>query len=101
MDVTLHTSVVTRPADNEDYLHVDSVTVAVNARSMGLNFTNLFKDKALSDNMNAVLNDNSKLLIPEFRPSMARSFEVVLKQFIPPIFERFPYRQFFADDSQQ
>lgn len=99
--MTLHTSVDTRSINgkDEDYLHVDSVSVAVNAQSMDLNFTNLFKDKALSDNMNSVLNDNSQLLIQEFRPSIAHSFEVVLNKFIPPIFERFPYRMFFEDVS--
>lgn len=101
MHVTLHTSVVTRPTDGEDFLKVDSVSVEVNAQTMKLNFTNLFKDKALSDNMNSVLNDNSKMLIQEFRPSIAHSFEVVLNSFIPPIFERFPYRMFFADGFQQ
>lgn len=95
MDVTLHTSVKT--IDNEDYLEVESVTVEVNAKTMTVNFTNLFHDRALSDNMNAVLNDNSKLLIQEFRPSIKHSFEVVLNQFIPPIFQKFPYRRFFAD----
>lgn len=101
MDVTLHTSVVKRPTDGEDYLLVESVSVEVNAKSMGLNFTKLFKDKALSDNLNAVLNDNSKMLIQEFRNTVARSFEVVLNRFIPPIFELFPYRMFFADGSDE
>lgn len=95
MKVILHTSVQTHADDNEDYLHVNSVSVAVNAKHMHINFTNLFNDKAISDNMNALINENSDVLIQEFRPSIARSFQGVLTEFIPPIFEKFPYRMFF------
>lgn len=62
-----------------------------------VNFTNLFNDKELSDNMNLVMNQNANILYPETKHSFGVARGKILRDFLNPVFAMFPYRMFFAD----
>lgn len=58
---------------------------------------NLFNNKALSDNMNAIFNENYQLIFKEVQAPIEESFEKILRDIIQPVFDKFPYKQLFAE----
>lgn len=96
MNVTLRTAVVER--SGEDYLQIKGSSMLVDMSGMHMSFSNLLNDATLSDGVNAMLNENQHLLINELRVAIGRAFEKPLVRIAGPLFERFPYREFFATD---
>lgn len=96
MNVTLRTAVVER--SGEDYLQIKGSNMLVDMSGMHMSFDNLLNDATLSDGVNAMLNENQHLLINELRVAMGRAFERPVVRIAGPLFERFPYREFFATD---
>lgn len=63
-----------------------------------MNFENLFNNKELSDNMNAVLNENSELLYKELQIPMENVVGSALQKIFKPVGESFSYDDFFVKD---
>lgn len=61
-----------------------------------MHLDNLFNNKVLSDNMNAIFNENHQLIFKEVQPSIEESFEKILRDIIQPVFDKFPYSDLFA-----
>lgn len=61
-----------------------------------MHLDNLFNNKALSENMNAIFNENHQLIFKEVQPSIEESFEKILRDIIQPVFDKFPYNELFA-----
>lgn len=96
MRVRFHTDVETR--ENEDYLKLKKVSLNITCKKMYTDFEQLFKDKALNDNVSAVLNDNSELVFNELRKEFGRARGIIVRNLLAPMFEKFPYRMMFADE---
>lgn len=62
-----------------------------------MNMDNLFNNKALSDNMNALFNENYQLIFKEVQQPVEASFEKILLKLIQPVFDKFPYKELFAE----
>lgn len=62
-----------------------------------MNLDNLFNNKALSDNMNAIFNENHQLIFNEIQKPVEESFEKILRDIIQPVFDKFPYKNLFAE----
>lgn len=62
-----------------------------------MNMENLFNNKALSDNMNAIFNENYQLIFKEVQKPVEESFEKILRDIIQPVFDKFPYNELFAE----
>lgn len=62
-----------------------------------MNMDNLFNNKALSDNMNAIFNENYQLIFREVQAPVEESFERILLDIIRPVFDKFPYNQLFSE----
>lgn len=62
-----------------------------------MNMDNLFNNKALSDNMNAIFNENHQLIFKEVQPAIEETFEKILLDIIQPVFDKFPYKELFAE----
>lgn len=68
---------------------------------MNMEFTNLFNDKALSDNMNSVINQNEKLLFPEIKRSFGIARGGILTKYFNKFFDQIPYRMLFAENKEK
>lgn len=62
-----------------------------------MNMENLFNNKVLSDNMNAIFNENHQLIFKEVQQPIEESFEKILLKLIQPVFDKFPYKELFAE----
>lgn len=64
---------------------------------MTFDFENLFNDAVISKNMNQFFNDNQDVLLTELAPTMSTIFGKMVKKKLNPLFERFPYHEFFLE----
>lgn len=62
-----------------------------------MNMDNLFNNKELSDNMNAVFNQNHELIFNEVQEPVEKSFEKIVREIVQPVFDKFPYNELFAE----
>lgn len=63
-----------------------------------MNFDNLFNNKELSDNMNAVLNENSNILYKGLQIPIQNVLGDAMHKIFSPVDEVIPYSDFFEDD---
>lgn len=96
MDVKFQTSVESRNGD--DYLKLNKVELNITCRKMRNNFDNLFKDKAISNNVNNVLNESSELIFNEIRGAFGEARGRIVRNLLAPVFDKFPYRILFAEE---
>lgn len=96
MKVKFQTTVETR--NNEDYLKLEKVIMDITCKRMKNNFESLFQDKAISDNVNGVLNENHELIFQEMRKEFGNARGRIVRNLLAPVFERFPYRMMFAEE---
>lgn len=96
MDVKFHTAVESRNGD--DYLKLNKVGLSITCRKMRNNFDNLFKDKAISNNVNNVLNESSELIFSEIRGAFGEARGKIVRNLLAPVFDKFPYRMLFAEE---
>ncbi|KAJ6635874.1 Protein takeout [Pseudolycoriella hygida] len=89
------TDVETR--DGKDYLKIKSVDYKSSIKRLHMNMENLFNNKALSDNMNTIFNENYQLIFNEIQEPVEKSFENILLDVIQPVFDKFPYNEMFAE----
>lgn len=66
---------------------------------MYVHFDNLFSNKAISDNANMLMNQYQKALFQEIQKSYNTGRSLVLEPILRLIFEKYPYRMWFADSS--
>lgn len=66
---------------------------------MYVKFDNLFSNKAISDNTNMMMNQYQEALFKEIHKSYNNGRTLVLEPILRPIFLKYPYRMWFADDS--
>lgn len=64
---------------------------------MHMNFSNIFKDKQLSDNINNIFNENHQLMFTEIRQSLGKVRGKFMLKYMEPLFSAFPYRTLFAN----
>lgn len=58
---------------------------------------NLFNNKLLSDNMNAILNENGPLILKELEEPVQQAVSKIFLGLIQPVFDKFPYNELFAE----
>lgn len=95
MTIKLKTKVVSR--DGADYLQVNKVNMKIAVDRMHSNFENLFSELGLGENTNALMNEYQEQLFAEISGSFAKARSELLQAYIAPVFDRFPYRSFFAE----
>lgn len=59
-------------------------------------FENLFGDKAITDNANALMNQYQAALFQETRSSFGEARAAILERLLKPVFAKYPYRTWFA-----
>ncbi|KAG4065115.1 hypothetical protein HA402_007512 [Bradysia odoriphaga] len=89
------TEVQTR--NDADYLKINSIDYNSTIKGLRMNMDNLFNNKVLSDNMNAIFNENYELIFKEVQQPVEESFERILRDIIQPVFDKFPYNELFAE----
>lgn len=63
-----------------------------------INLDNLFNHKALSDGMNAILNENDQLIFKELQVPLQNVLENVARDIVGPVFNKFPYSEMFLNE---
>lgn len=63
-----------------------------------INLENLFNHKALSDGMNAILNENDQLIFKELQVPLQNVLENVARDIVGPVFNKFPYSEMFLNE---
>lgn len=63
-----------------------------------MNFENLFNNKELSDNMNAVLNENALLLYKELQVPIQNVVSDAVQKIFAPVGESFSYTDIFLKE---
>ncbi|KAH8372557.1 hypothetical protein KR200_002625, partial [Drosophila serrata] len=85
--------------DGETYLDVTKFKLSLKPAATSYLFTNLFNgDKALGDNMNAFLNENSEAIYQETSQSTDRAFGELLHSLVKGVFAHRPYAKLFAEE---
>ncbi|XP_017080003.2 uncharacterized protein LOC108113805 [Drosophila eugracilis] len=85
--------------NGEIYLDVTDLKIAMKPESIHYHFSNLFNgDKALGDNMNVFLNENSEAIYKETASSINRSFGEFYLGIVKGVFSKWPYAKLFAPE---
>lgn len=95
MTIKLKTKVLSR--DGSDYLQVKKVNMQIKVKRMHTHFENLFSELGLSENTNALMNEYQEQLFAEISGSFATARAELLQALLAPVFDAFPYQQFFAE----
>lgn len=78
------------------YIRTDKFKLDFTTQKFGLHFTNLFNgDKALGDNMNRFVNENSNDILAELKPSISLALEQIFEIVLNRIFAKVPYAELF------
>ncbi|EEZ97638.2 protein takeout [Tribolium castaneum] len=78
------------------YMHFTTFTVALEPGSVFFNFENLFNgDKKLGDNINKVLNENSKQVFDDVKEGYAQAFGSIVKQILNNLFAKVSIEEAF------
>ncbi|XP_013114230.1 protein takeout-like [Stomoxys calcitrans] len=83
--------------DGETYMKPDKFYLHLEPQGVIVNFNNLYNDKALSDNMNKILNENIKEIYPEIANFVDKGFASIVRKVITKIFATYPYEKFFIN----
>ncbi|NP_001298175.1 protein takeout-like precursor [Stomoxys calcitrans] len=83
--------------DGETYMKPDKFYLRLEPQDVIVNFNNLYNDKALSENMNKILNENIKELYAEISPFVDRGFTAIVRKVITKVFATYPYEKFFMN----
>ncbi|KPJ13402.1 Protein takeout [Papilio machaon] len=85
--------------DGETYMHIKDYKVKFIPERVILHFSNLFNgDKALGDNMNKFLNQNSDLVFNELKESYEKSLSSVFQDVTNKIFDKVPMNKIFPEE---
>ncbi|XP_017052330.2 uncharacterized protein LOC108095673 [Drosophila ficusphila] len=85
--------------NGETYLDVTDLKFTMKPESNHYHFTNLFNgDKALGDNMNVFLNENSEAIYKETASAIDRAFSELYLGVVKGVFSKLPYAKFFAGE---
>lgn len=79
----------------KQYIKIDKSLFTLNYENGYIELTNLFNDKALSDNMNIFLNANSNVILEELKPGMAETLRQIADSVINNVLNKFPYHELF------
>nr|BAN20955.1 conserved hypothetical protein [Riptortus pedestris] len=81
-----------------EFAHVASEQVDFTTSKFSLSLTGLFNgDKALNDNMNAILNESWREVLNDLKPSISDTVGQIIRFTLNNIFDVIPYDQFFPD----
>ncbi|XP_014280225.1 protein takeout [Halyomorpha halys] len=81
-----------------EYAHISRDRVDFTTSRFKLSLTGLFGgDKALSDNMNQILNDNWREVLDDLKPSISGTVGEIIKFTLNNIFDMIPYELFFPE----
>ncbi|XP_013113936.1 protein takeout-like [Stomoxys calcitrans] len=83
--------------DGETYMKLDKFYLHLEPQEVIVNFNNLYNDKALSDNMNHILNENMKDLYPEMAEHVDKGFSNIVRKVLMRVFAKYPYNKFFMN----
>lgn len=82
--------------NGKEYIQTEKFKLEFETSKFSLHFTNLFNgDKALGDNMNTFLNENSQDILNELKPSITSALEQILEAIINRIFAKVPYKELY------
>ncbi|KAH8335544.1 hypothetical protein KR074_005127, partial [Drosophila pseudoananassae] len=85
--------------NGETYLDVDDLKLSIKPESVHFYFGNLFNgDKALGDNMNVFLNENSQAIYQETSPAIEKAFGEKFMKIVKDLFSKHPYAKFYAQE---
>ncbi|KAG4081170.1 hypothetical protein HA402_014618 [Bradysia odoriphaga] len=74
------------------------MTITMEPEKMRVNFENLFNNKELSDNMNAVLNENNDVLFKGLQGPMQNILGDAMLKIYEPVALKIAYADFFVND---
>lgn len=81
--------------DGKQYLKIKEFKLKMDVKKVINNYENLFNDKTLSDNMNAIMNQNWKEFHDQASGPVVKSIGNDIKKMIARVFETKPYEEFF------
>ncbi|XP_016980572.1 protein takeout [Drosophila rhopaloa] len=85
--------------NGETFLDVTNLKMTMKPESSHYHFSNLFNgDKALGDNMNVFLNENSEAIYKETGPAIDKSFSELYLGIVKAVFAKVPYAKLFAEE---
>jgi len=85
--------------NGEIYLDVTNFKITMKPESTHYHFSNLFNgDKALGDNMNVFLNENSEAIYKETASAIDKSFSQLYMGIVKGVFSKLPYSKLFAEE---
>lgn len=82
--------------DGKTFLKIKDFKLKMEVKQVINNYENLFNDKILSDNMNALLNENWKDFHNAASPPVVKSIGKDIKNVLSKMFETKPYEGFFV-----
>lgn len=84
--------------NGKEYIQTDKFKLDFDTAKFSLHFSNLFNgDKALGDNMNTFLNENSRDILNELKPAITSALEQIFETIINRIFAKVPYKELYLE----
>uniref|UniRef100_A0A1B0DRJ5 Uncharacterized protein n=1 Tax=Phlebotomus papatasi TaxID=29031 RepID=A0A1B0DRJ5_PHLPP len=82
--------------DNVEYAEVEKLKLNINISRMHMHFDQLFNgDKQMEEYGHQFINENSKLVFEDIKPSAMKTFGQIWQDILNHILSRIPYRSFF------
>lgn len=78
------------------YATLEHVKLEMDVENTHFQFDDLFNgNKELSDNMNKILNESSKEVFEEIKPSLTKGLGLIMKELVNGFFDKYPYADYF------
>lgn len=83
--------------DGKTFMKIKNFKLKIDVKQVINNYENLFNDKILSENMNALLNQNWKEFHSAVSGPIIKSIEKDIRNILSKVFEAKPYEEFFLN----
>ncbi|XP_017773237.1 PREDICTED: protein takeout-like [Nicrophorus vespilloides] len=81
--------------NGKEYLKTEITELTVDIKTLNFNLSNLFKDQALTDNTNKVINENIHDLYNELRPIIVDAIKAIVRNPVKNIMDGYPFDVLF------
>lgn len=83
--------------NGDDYLDIQKINTDIKLKKLIVHIQDELNDGIIMNTINQVMNDNWREIFAEMKPDFERTIGETIKDFVQPILEAIPYKNFFAE----
>lgn len=83
--------------DGKDYISIKKIRVHMKLKKFTVEFNSKTGNPTINDTINKAINENWREIYGELKPDLEKNIGDVVKSIVSPLFEEFPYKEFFLE----